>query len=192
MGEEFSRTQGGNNNAYAQDNETSRLDWEADASDPAFADFIRALVQLRRASPAFARRTFLNGAVLPETGLKDVYWLAPEGREMTPQDWQEEMRRTIGMQLGNEGAPEHRLLLLINAAPESVVFRLSPDFPGASWLRIFDSCEPAGRVHTSVSSLDAGGTFHLSSRSLSLFRLAPIPEFPHARPTDALRSRTRG
>ena len=111
---------------------------------------------------------------------------------MTSQDWEEDMQRTIGMQLGNEGKPEHRLMLLLNASPDDVVFRLSADFPGASWLRIFNSCEPAGRVHTSVSRLDAGGTFHLSSRSLSLFRLAPPPELPHARPPDALRSRTRG
>jgi isoamylase len=193
MGDEFSRTQGGNNNAYAQDNETSWLDWEESAKDdPSFAEFVRALAQLRGESPAFSRRSFLNGAVLPETGLKDVYWLSPEGREMTSQDWEEEMQRTVGMQLGNEGAAKDRLLLLLNAAPDAVVFRLSAVFPGASWLRIFDSCEPAGRVHTSVSRLDAGGTFHLSSRSLSLFRLSPPPELPHARPPDALRRRTRG
>lgn len=173
MGDELSRTQNGNNNAYAQDNETSWLDWEAGAArDPHLFEFVRTLVRLRRDYASFRRTTFLSGRTLPETDLKDVYWLAPEGREMTPEDWSQELRRSFGMQIGNEGHGERRFLLLLNAAPEAVDFTLPEDFPASAFVHVFDTGVADGLVRENPFVLRPGGAFTLEARTLALFQHA--------------------
>ena len=78
MGDELSRTQRGNNNAYAQDNEISWLDWEAVCRRRSGSAALHAgAIALRRRFDAFRRRAYLTGATMPSHGLKDVYWLAP-------------------------------------------------------------------------------------------------------------------
>jgi isoamylase len=173
MGDEFSRTQNGNNNAYCQDNETSWLDWErGEKLDPDLLPFIQLLVGLRRSHDVFRRRRYLTGARVAKNGLKDVYWLAPEGREMTNEDWAEEERRTLGMQIGNDSADGQRFIVLLNASPRKVDFRLDPNLPGTAWTHVFDTQEARGRVRPPASILHPGGTFSVGARSLALFQLA--------------------
>ena len=167
MGDELSRSQAGNNNAYAQDNETSWLDWAAGGSpDPDLLRFVRALTALRRRHDAFRRRGFLTGAPVDESGLRDVYWLAPEGREMTAEDWHDGERRTMGVQLGNDAADGCRFLLLLNGSPEEVPFRLAAEFPSGSWVRLVDTAEAHGRASDRIRP---GGAFDLAPRSFVLF-----------------------
>jgi glycogen operon protein len=173
MGDELSRTQGGNNNAYCQDNEISWLDWESDGGDPDFLAFVQNLIALRKRFDAFRRRDFLSGATVPPTSLKDVYWLAPEGREMTNEDWSNGNRRALGMQLGNDAPDGGRFLILFNAAPEPVDFQL-PKQPGGNWFQVFDTELPEGLVRGVPELLEAGGTFPLPARSLVLFQFAGI------------------
>jgi isoamylase len=171
MGDELSRTQKGNNNAYAQDNETSWLDWKAGAAtDPALADFVGTLTRLRRRFGAFRRRTFLTGAEVSRKGLRDVYWLAPEGEEMTVEDWNDPTRQVLGMQLGNDAPDGERLLLLMNGGTDEVSFSLAADFPSGPWMQVFDSALAAGLVRDTPAILDRGGTFPLPPRSLVLFQ----------------------
>jgi glycogen operon protein len=171
MGDELSRTQGGNNNAYAQDNEISWFDWEEGmAADPDLLRFAQNLIALRRRYDAFNRRAYLTGATVPLNGLKDVYWLAPEGREMTTEDWGDGLRRTFGMQLGNDAADGERFLLLINAAPDEVEFRVPEDFPEGDWVQVFDTSLPEGLVRQSPAVLAPGGSFPLKERTLVLFQ----------------------
>jgi glycogen operon protein len=172
-GDEMSRTQKGNNNAYAQDNEISWIDWEGvPASDPALTEFVRALIGLRQRHQAFRRRSFLTGGAGRGHGLKDVYWLAPEGREMTEADWGERERRCFGMQLGNDAPDGGRFLLLFNASPDPVPFTLPSDFPASPWAEVFDSSRPDGLVRGAPTLLAKGGTFLLPHRSLVLFQHA--------------------
>jgi glycogen operon protein len=172
-GDEMSRSQGGNNNAYAQDNETSWVDWEAGLrADPTLPDFVRTLIALRRRYEAFRRRSFLTGAPVAGAGHKDVYWLAPEGREMSHDDWGDGRRRTLGLQLGNDSADGGRFLVLMNAAAESVPFRLAPDFPLGPWALVFDTTLSDGLVRREPPILAPGGTFTLRARSLVLFQHA--------------------
>jgi isoamylase len=171
MGDELSRTQNGNNNAYAQDNETSWLDWsEGAARDEALFQFVRALVRLRKDYASFRRMSFLDGRMLPDTGLKDVYWLAPEGREMQPDDWTQDLRRTLGMQIGNEGHGERRFLIILNAAPEDVDFRLPEVFPAERFVHVFDTGLPDGLVRAEPSVLEPGGVFKVPARTFALFQ----------------------
>jgi glycogen operon protein len=174
MGDEFSRTQKGNNNAYCQDNETSWLDWERGArADPDLLAFVQLLIGLRRSHDVFRRRRYLTGSRLSKSDLKDVYWLAPEGREMTNEDWGEEDRRTLGMQIGNDSADGQRFIVLLNASVETVNFRLDPNLPGAAWTHVFDTQEARGQVRAPAASLPQGGTFPIGARSLALFQLTP-------------------
>jgi isoamylase len=172
MGDELSRTQKGNNNAYAQDNDISWLDWGEDQGDPELLAFTQALIALRKRYDAFRRRDFLTGATVPQTKLKDVYWLAPEGREMTTGDWGDGLRRTLGMQLGNDASDGQRFLILLNAAPDPVDFHLAKQ-PQDAWVQIFDTRLPGGLVRGTHSTLKSGGTFRMDSRSLVLFQHAP-------------------
>jgi isoamylase len=176
MGDELSRTQGGNNNAYCQDNEINWLKWQ-DEEDPAFLPFTQALVALRKRYAAFRRRDFLSGATVPGNGLKDVYWLAPEGREMTTEDWGDELRRALGMQFGNDAPDGQRFLILLNAAPEAVDFQLAEE-PDGRWVQIFDTRLPEGLVRGALAVLEAGGTFALEPRCFVLFQYAGAPGEP--------------
>jgi glycogen operon protein len=169
MGDEFSRTQHGNNNAYCQDNETSWLDWQGAEADPDFPAFVRNLIALRQGHAAFRRRDFLTGAPVAGNGLRDVYWLAPEGREMTTLDWRQELRRALGMQLGNDASDGDRFLVLLNAAPEPVDFKLA-ETPADRWVHVFDTRVADGLVRGTPVILESGGTFLLEARSLVLFQ----------------------
>jgi isoamylase len=174
MGDEFSRTQKGNNNAYCQDNETSWLGWErGERADPDLVPFIQLLVGLRRRHDVFRRRRYLTGSPVAMGGLKDVYWLAPEGREMTNEDWGKEDRQTLGMQIGNDSADGQRFLVLLNAFHRDVDFRLDPHLPGTAWTQVFDTRESRGHVRAPAWLLHPGGTFSMGARSLALFQLTP-------------------
>jgi isoamylase len=172
MGDEISRSQKGNNNAFCQDNETSWLDWNSAASDPDLLTFTAALLHLRRRHEAFRRRSFLSGELVTESSLKDVYWLAPEAREMTPDDWNDANRRTLGVQIGNDATDGERFLLLLNAAPEPQSFHLHESFPGTGWVCVFDTRMATGDAAAPPILLAPGGSISLEPRSLMLFQHA--------------------
>ncbi|TDR89745.1 glycogen debranching protein GlgX [Enterovirga rhinocerotis] len=172
-GDELSRSQGGNNNAYAQDNATSWLDWEAGfAHDPDLPDFVAHAVSLRRGFAALRRESFLRGEDRDGSGRRDVHWLTPRGTQLGWEDWQDSGSRCLGMQIGDDAPDGRRLLLLANAGPEAVAFRLAAEVPGGPWRPILDTTEPTGRPSETAPILDGGGTFPLAPRSLVLFQQA--------------------
>lgn len=98
QGDEMFRTQQGNNNAYAQDNEITWVDWEN--GDGALVDFVAAINAFRKEHPAISHDHFLHGEVTD--GERDVIWLHPEGREMNEGDWHDAGASVIGMMLRHE------------------------------------------------------------------------------------------
>ena len=94
---------------------------------------------------------------------------------MTTQDWTEGLRRTLGMQLGNDATDGQRFLILLNAAPDPVEFTLAEQ-PHGRWVQVFDTSVPDGLVRGAPAILEAGGTFPLDSRSLVLFQYAGSAE----------------
>ena len=124
-GDEFGRSQGGNNNAYAQDGDLTWLDWAG--RDRALEDFTADLAALRRRFPALAGPGFLTGAQ-DGTGTPDVVWTGPEGEPLTVGDWQAECD-TLGMILS---AAEGRLAVLFNRGSEAVRF----DLPGGGSVEV--------------------------------------------------------
>jgi pullulanase/glycogen debranching enzyme len=96
-GDERGRTQGGNNNAYAQDNETSWIDWRPDDAWLDVYEITKTALRLRREHPALRQRHWFEGRPTIRGGPKDVAWLHPSGREMTGDDWHDPTLRAIGM-----------------------------------------------------------------------------------------------
>lgn len=95
-GDELSRTQQGNNNAYCQDNELSWFNWNLDEREAGFLNFVKELIAFRKAHPIFRRSNFLTGG--GETW-RDVVWIHPDGREMQHDDWHDSNLRALGMML---------------------------------------------------------------------------------------------
>ena len=173
-GDEFGRSQGGNNNAYCQDNPIGWVDWSRPrAEDAALTEFVRRLLTIRREDPAFRRRAFLTGKLVEETALKDVTWLAPDGGEMTPADWADPHARCLGMQLyrpagaGAGGLAESHVLLILNAHDSDMAVPL----PGArlgSWSLVLDTARPDLKDGDPVDGAD--GTYPVLERSFVLLR----------------------
>jgi isoamylase len=141
-GDEMGRTQGGNNNAYCQDNETSWFDWSA--ADSGLLSFTRELVTFRRSHPAFRRRRFLTGADVSELG-----WFTPAGTPMTQPDWSDRNALALAVYLDGSDSPDQaadgRLLLdddflvLVNAWWEPLEFVIPATRPGQAWQAEIDS-----------------------------------------------------
>jgi glycogen operon protein len=173
MGDERSRSQGGNNNAYCQDNPTSWMDWTSDP-DPSLATFVANLLALRRAQPALRRQTFFTGAPIgPDSPLRDVHWLAPEGTEMENRHWADDGLQVFGMQIGNDGRAGDRLLLLFNAGLEPVDFRLAPVI-GGPWHPVFDTGETEGTVPPGAPSYGPDAPVPLPGRTVLVLTAAGV------------------
>lgn len=122
QGDEMFRTQQGNNNAYAQDNEITWLDWENGDGD--LVDFVAAVHRFRKAHSALTHDHFLTGQ--DKNGLRDVVWLHPDGREMNEGDWGDSSASVLGMHLRNK---DDEVLVWFNRRAEPVVARL----PEGNW-----------------------------------------------------------
>jgi isoamylase len=169
MGDELSRSQSGNNNPYCQDNAISWFDWQAGrAHDPALPDFVARLTALRRELPCLREGAFLTGAIDPATGLRDVSWYAPTGREMEPADWHDGSH-ALAMQLGSGSNPGDRVLVFINGAEAPVTFTAPAQPSDGAWRPVLFTEAADGRPDPSATDLRPGGTFHLGSRSMVLF-----------------------
>ncbi len=162
-GDEFARTQKGNNNAYCQDNETSWVDWSLCSANQELVRFVRLLVKLRHQHAELRRETFLKGTA-SRTGVKDVSWLHMRGGEMTENDWRDGNLRTMGVLFGNRNNTAHHLLLLLNAADDPVDFNVPAAGPGLHWVCRFDT----GRGHAEIRTLAFPDHYALVANSAAL------------------------
>ncbi|WP_142850765.1 glycogen debranching protein GlgX [Telmatospirillum sp. J64-1] len=169
-GDEIGNSQGGNNNTYCQDNETSWIKWEE--VDETMLTFAREVAAIRHAHPVFHRSRFFRGR--SEGGYADILWLRPDGSEMSEEDWQYGEARTLGMLLtGDPGdyytTPagqrewDRAFLLLLNAHHEPMEFAL-PAAPG--WELFIDTFAEDGLG--GMRRYDGGAVFQLQGRSLAL------------------------
>jgi isoamylase len=151
-GDELGRSQGGNNNAWCQDNEISWYDWELSERSERLLAFTRHLIAFRRAHPVFRRRAFFTGRDPRDSGLPDVWWFRSDGRKMTQRDWARGDGLTIGVFLNGQEIPtlsprgeeldDDSFLLLFNAHHELIEFRLPVRRFGARWRLAFSTAEP--------------------------------------------------
>ncbi|MDT4788665.1 Glycogen operon protein GlgX [compost metagenome] len=178
-GDEFSRTQHGNNNVYCQDNETGWVDWSLDEEGRSLLEFTRRLVSLRRAYPILRRSRFLVGLYNEELGVKDVTWLAPDGSEMTEEQWLDDNARCMGMLMDGRAQPtgirrsgaDATLLLVVNAHHEALDFHLPEVAQGSGWTCLLDTDRPDSRT---LEAHAFGAEYAVTSRSLLLFELQSL------------------
>ncbi|HSR84417.1 MAG TPA: glycogen debranching protein GlgX [Streptosporangiaceae bacterium] len=192
-GDEFGRTQAGNNNGYCQDNELSWVHWPAESgtgndpnrkgTGPSEQSFLRALIRLRADHPVFRRRRFFTG----EAGrgrpdhLGDIRWLTPAGDEMTDSDWAAGFAKSLTVFLNGEAITEpdprgqritdEPFLLMFNAAEHDLDFTVPAAEFGEQWLSEIDTANPRPSPGEAVS-VKPGDTLTVVSRSARLLRRA--------------------
>ncbi|GJG85136.1 glycogen operon protein GlgX homolog [Gemmatimonadetes bacterium T265] len=177
-GDEIGRTQGGNNNAYAQDNATSWVDWDLAPWQEELRDFTRRVIAIRHANPVLRRRSFFRGRPVGAAGAKDLAWLRPDGSEMTQHDWNDRSRRTLGMLINGDAADEtddrgrpvkgDTMLLILNGGYDPVRFTLpvvagapplggAHDGHGSGWATLLDTANDDARGEITGKTLRVQG-----------------------------------
>jgi glycogen operon protein len=175
-GDEFGRTQGGNNNAYCQDNEISWLNWDIQEKGKCLIAFAQKLIGLRRKYPILRRDRFLNGDYVEELNVRDVTWINANGKEMEDEHWGDSGTRCFGMLLDGRAQTsgirqpgrEATLLIVINAHSDLVNFVLPACIGGERWTVLLDTNQAC---KTGEATLSTGEEYGMTAHSLVLFQL---------------------
>jgi isoamylase len=148
-GDEISRSQQGNNNAYCQDNEISWYDWQLDGNREKLLAFVKNIIRLRLEHPVLRRRKFFQGRRIRGTDIKDIMWLRSDGQEMSDEDWETSWIRCIGVLLAGEIRDEvdekgdlikdDTLLVILNSYHEAVHFAFPECVGDVKWEVIIDT-----------------------------------------------------
>ena len=179
-GDEFARTQGGNNNAYCQDNGISWLDWNIQEKGRLLTRFVQKLTGLRHKYPILRRNLFLTGDYNEELGVKDVTWINPNGSEMQEHDWADENMRCFGMLMDGRAQTtgirqrgrEATMLLVINGYRDMVAFTLPECAGGSQWSRLIDTnLEGNLKEQAKKPVFHTADTYTVTARSVLLFAL---------------------
>jgi glycogen operon protein len=176
-GDEFGRTQQGNNNTYCQDNELAWYDWDWSDEQRALLAFTRSLIHLRRRHPVLRRQTFFFGET--RGGMQDVDWMRPDGSTMAGQDWGAGILALMFFLNGQAmPTPDERgrrviddsFLVLTNASQDTVTFQVPGERYGKSWSVAVDSADPASDRREGGRQLVTGDTVDLIDHSLLVLR----------------------
>jgi glycogen operon protein len=139
-GDEFGRTQQGNNNAYCQDNPISWVDWRLAARRQSLVEYVATLARIRRERSELRRDTFLKGSRLASHS-RDIMWWHPRGHELTESDWHDANLKCFGIAVGAHGATPD-MLLLLNPTDQPCEFLLPPCGAGSGWRCLLASALP--------------------------------------------------
>jgi len=176
-GDEIGRTQLGNNNAYCQDNELTWINWQLTETERQLLEFTSRLVAIRMAQPTLRRRKYFQGRAIRGGEVKDLAWLAPDGKEMDDSAWNADFVRCLGMLLSGHAIEEvnergepmmgDTLLVLLNAHSDKVPFTLPPLGPDQQWRRVVDTVDPQAPDRL----FKPGVRYPLPGRSVAAFRM---------------------
>ena len=180
-GDERGRSQGGNNNAYCQDNEISWLKWELSDVDQELFDFCQRLITFRKDHPSFRRRHFFEGDAVNNNGVKDIFWLNPNGVEMTQDEWHHTHARSLGMCLpgnairdvDNRGEPvtDDDFLILLNADSDDITFNLPDILDIETWTLALSTYDP----HSPADQFSTADEYTVPGHSLVLLQHKRLP-----------------
>ncbi|MGV0352486.1 glycogen debranching protein GlgX [Corynebacterium confusum] len=186
-GDEFGRTQSGNNNAYCQDNEISWMDWSLLEQEKNFElyDFTKRLIGIRHRHPVFRRRRFLAGGPLgTDARDRDIAWLVPSGKLMTQDDWDHDFGKSLMVYLNGNAISEpdargqkivdDSFVMIFNAHHEQIEFTLPTQDLGAKWKLVVDTAHPGG-YPTEEILIPAAGTIDVHPRSTLLLKQVEPP-----------------
>ncbi len=175
-GDEFGRTQDGNNNAYCQDSEIGWLNWDLHEKGKHLVEFVQQLTRLRHKFPILRRNRFYTGGYNEELSVKDLMWINANGREMEDEHWGDSNMRCFGMLMDGRAQPtgimkrggDATLLMVINGFSDVVDFTLPESYGGDDWALLLDTNieenDPAGNFKT-------GECYKVTGRSVLLFAL---------------------
>jgi isoamylase len=177
-GDEFGRTQQGNNNAYCQDNEISWLNWEFDQRGQSLVNFTKQLCALRHKYPILRRNRFLTGEFDQELEVKDVTWINASGIEMQEADWSDSRMLCFGMLIDGRARPtglrqrgtEATLLIAVNAHHDVVEFALPTAAGDGTWKLLLDTNLPEMLKEYKGN---AGERYAITARSLVMLAFTP-------------------
>ena len=160
-GDEMGRTQGGNNNAWCQDNEISWQHWDLDDEQRDLLAFTQRLIAMRKEHPVFRRRRFLAGESVPGE-LPDAWWFRSDGRKMARANWDNPDERVLGLFLNGQAMPEvtrrgeritdDSFLVLVNGHHETVTFTLPAMRFGKRWCLEISTTDPHHRPRPGTPS----------------------------------------
>jgi glycogen operon protein len=177
-GDEFGRTQGGNNNAYCQDNEISWLNWDIKEKGHHLIEYVQKLTAFRHKYPILRRNLFLTGEYNEELGVKDVTWINANGKEMEDHNWGDRGMRCFGMLIDGRAqtsgvrqrGKEATLLIVVNDHSDLVNFTLPDAVGGCDWSLLIDTNVDD---NSEQGTFRAGAEYGVTARSLLLFQLEP-------------------
>jgi glycogen operon protein len=165
-GDELGHSQGGNNNAYCQDNEISWLDWSK--ADRQLMDFTAKLIHFRKNHPVFARKQWFKGKPVRTRGLADIGWFLPGGEEMTEEHWKTGFAKSLAIFLfggglntvdqDNQPMVDDSFYILFNAHFEPLDFKLPDEKYGKTWRKVWETADPQaenGKTYAACSTYRA-------------------------------------
>lgn len=170
-GDEFGRTQKGNNNAYCQDNELTWINWDLSPAEKDLLAFVRKVFSIARRNPVFRRRQFFSADPVSDQAGKDILWVRPDGAEMSMEDWQDGENRVLGMLINGDASDDmdergrriqgQTLLLVLNGSNRAKPCKLPDLKERGYWHEIVNTAQPTHRI-------PKGTTLNVAPHSLVL------------------------
>ena len=180
-GDEIGRSQRGNNNAYAQDNETSWFSWDIGRRDRELHSFTRSLIRLFKTHPVLRRRRFFQGRQIRGSRVKDLTWFATDGSEMTDEQWGAAGVKTLGVQYAGDAIDERgprgesitddTFLVILNADGGPVAFTLPHHEVAKRWEVVFDTTHAS--FNAAHGEFEGGAVYRVADRSVVCLRRLP-------------------
>jgi glycogen operon protein len=173
-GDEFARTQHGNNNAYCQDSEISWINWDFDRDATALLAFTKEIIRLRKVFPALRRSRFLTGQKDEELDVRDLMWINANGGEMQPEHWEDANTKCLGMLIDGrtqktgikKRSEDASVLLILNSYEDAIDFKLPEAGESKEWTLLIDTNLAAIDPETKFFASDV---YLVTGRSLLLF-----------------------
>ncbi|RNI27535.1 glycogen debranching enzyme GlgX [Rufibacter immobilis] len=176
-GDEMSRTQGGNNNAYCQDNEISWINWQH--ADKSLMEFSKKLIHFRQNHPVFRRRRWFKGSEIEGLGVEDIAWFLPTGHSMSMEHWDQDHAKSLAIYLNGRGVhtrgPKGEILIddsfyvIFNAYHDSLEFTLPAEKYGSQWEVAIDTFRD--QVEPEQPAIyNAGDSFLVEGRSVLVLK----------------------
>lgn len=171
-GDEISRTQQGNNNAYCQDNEISWLNWNDVDQD--LLKFTQKLIKLRNEHSVFSRKNWFKGVPVKDNGIEDIAWFLPDGTTMTEEHWNQNYAKSVAIFLNGKGlhamdskgnpVVDDSFYVIFNAHYEAVSYQIPGEGYGNQWDLAVDTSQPSGSEQE--KQYQAGETIQVEGRSV--------------------------
>lgn len=177
-GDEFARTQQGNNNSYCQDNNISWLNWETAMTNMKLVEYTKMLIKLRANSPILKKGEFFHGHNIGDTNIRDMVWYLPNGKEVTLEDWENNELQSFGliMALDDITNPaqdkstisENCLMILLNPSDETINFTIPPNNISSSWEAIIDTSDFI--LNTKLEKFTTSDLYNMVDKSLVVLK----------------------